>query len=110
MGLIFLVLIAILDPSGFATAIAVVIPVLFMVGAFFYAKITLFILAIASVIVRAQLELLPKQQVEIPHYDWVIMMANTGDVVMIFTLALSMLQGYFSPNSVPSCYRVLVRR
>jgi hypothetical protein len=110
MGLIFLGFIALLDPYGFATAIAVVVPTLFMIGAFFYAKITLFILAIVTVIVRMHLESLAEQQIEIVHYDWVIMMANAADVVMIFALFVSIWQGYFSPKTVPSCYRVLFNR
>jgi hypothetical protein len=110
MGLIFLGFIALLDPSGFATAIAVVVPTLFMIGAFFYAKITLFILAIVTVIVRMHLESLAEQQIEIVHYDWVIMMANAADVVMICALLVSMFRGYLLPGTVPSCYQVLIKR
>lgn len=110
MGLIFLGVIALLAPSDFATAVAVMIPIIIMIGAFFYARVTLFILAIFATLMRLNLESLIERQIEIPYYEQVMVIANAADALMILALMLSMLQGYLYPKSVPSCYRLLFCR
>ncbi|HFG1736883.1 TPA: hypothetical protein ACGF1T_002903 [Vibrio cholerae] len=103
---LYFYLIAIFDHSPASSQAVALLILMVMIGAFFYAEIGIFLLTIAAILIKLQLQY-TDIFASIPNEDMLFLLKiiNIADVLAPIALILSMIQGYLLPRKRYTCWR-----
>ncbi|EJL6307307.1 hypothetical protein NMR42_003310 [Vibrio cholerae] len=99
---LYFYLIAIFDHSPASSQAVALLILMVMIGAFFYAEIGIFLLTIAAIFIKLQMQY-TDIFASIPNEDMLFLLK--ADVLAPIALILSMIQGYLFPRKRYTCWR-----